>query len=261
MKIVFICIISVVFFNTTIFADSLSVGQRFHRETSFDESGFVGKNISWGKRIPLYKKYPDAQKTKLPAPSFTGQPVERVIGQRKSTRSFSDKPITLAELSQLLLSANGLTHTSGSFEMRAAPSGGALYPVELYVIVHNVESLDNGLYHFQVADSSLELIKAGDFSRKIHEAANNQNAVGKSPLTVVLTARFARSTVKYADRGYRYIYIETGAICENIYLQATSLDMGTVAVGAFNDGLLNELLELDGLAEAALLIMPVGHIK
>jgi len=82
--------------------------------------------------------------------------------------------------------------------------------------------------------------------------------VGASPVTIILTARFDRTTRKYADRGYRYAYIEVGAICENIYLQAQSLDLGTAAVGAFNDASLNDFLDIDGRSEAAILIMPVG---
>ena len=211
--------------------------------------------------MPLYKEYPGAKKIKLPRPSFEGSPVERVIRERKSVRSFSDRTVSLEHLAQLLLSADGLTHKLGQYDLRAAPSGGALYPVEIYVIVTNVENLDMGLYHFQAADSSLELVKTGHFNREIHEAANEQQSVGSSPLTVILTSRFERSTRKYADRGYRYIYMEAGAICENIYLQAGSLGMGTVAVGAFNDRSVNELLEIDGAEEAALLIMPVGFLK
>jgi len=241
--------------------DSLSIGPRFHRETGYDENGIVGENISWGENMPLYKEYPGAKKIKLPRPSFEGLPVEQVIRERKSVRSFSDRTVDLEHLSQLFLSADGLTHSTGAYALRAAPSGGALYPVEIYVIVTNVESLDMGLYHFQVSDSSLELVKAGPFNKEIHEAANEQQSVGSSPLTVILTSRFERSTRKYADRGYRYIYMEAGAICENIYLQAGSLGMGTVAVGAFNDRWVNELLEIDDVDEAALLIMPVGFLK
>ncbi|MFZ5980031.1 MAG: SagB/ThcOx family dehydrogenase [Candidatus Zixiibacteriota bacterium] len=263
MKLFIANVVLVFWASTAVPADSLSIGQIFHRETSFNIDGvFNGKNIAWGKQIPPFKFYPEAKKIELPESSFSGLTVEEAIVRRKSDRSFTDRPLTTAELAQILLSADGITHThiSGAFSMRTAPSGGALYPIELYVIVNKVDSLENGLYHFQVSNNSLELLKSGDFSGQIHEAANNQDAVGKSPITVILTARFERSTIKYADRGYRYVYMEAGAICENIYLQATSLKLGTVAVGAFNDERLNNFLEIDGLNEAALLIMPVGHL-
>ncbi len=238
---------------------TLSIGQLFHHETSFGDAGFKGKNIGWGQAAPLYKKYDKAQKVELPKPSFAGLSVEKAIQKRKSVRSFMESPMNLEQLARILLSANGITQQRGGIARRATPSGGALYPLDLYVIATNVDELTNGLYHFQVSDSSLELVKEGDFSIQIFEAANEQRAVGASPITIILTARFGRITQKYADRGYRYAYIEAGAACQNIYLQATSLDMGTVAVGAFNDDSLNELLGIDGLHEAALLIMPVGY--
>ncbi|MDD3732834.1 MAG: SagB/ThcOx family dehydrogenase [candidate division Zixibacteria bacterium] len=241
--------------------DSLSIGPRFHRETGYDEYGMVGKNISWGENMPLYKEYPEAGKIKLPLPSNEGKSVERAIRERQSVRLYSSKTVSLEHLAQVLFAAAGLTHTMGEYALRAAPSGGALYPIETYFIVDKVENLPMGLYHYQVADSSLALLKEGYFNKDIHIAANEQKTVGNSPLTIILTARFARSTRKYADRGYRYIYMEAGAICENIYLEATSLDMGTVAVGAFNDALVNEILEIDGRSEAALLIMPLGYLK
>ena len=236
----------------------MSIGQKFHHETSFGDKGYKGKDIGWGGQVPLYKEYESASKVKLPSPDFEGLSVEEAVRKRRSERHFADKAMSLEQLAQVLLSAGGITYSSNGWDFRAAPSGGALYPIEIYVIALNVDTLSDGLYHFQVSDNSLELIKEGDFGRQIHRAANEQEAVGSSPVTLILTARFDRSTVKYGDRGYRYIYIEVGAICENIYLEATSLGLGTVAVGAFHDDGLNRLLEIDGADEAALLVMPLG---
>ena len=239
-------------------ADSLSIGQEFHQQTSFGDKGAKAESPTFGKQIPLYKEYPNATKLKLPAPTESDFPLEKAIAGRMSIRKLSDKPLTLPQLSRLLLSADGLTRRYADYAFRSAPSGGALYPIDIYIIAANIDSLTSGLYHFQVSDSSLELVKPGDFNDSIHHASNGQAAVGSSALTVVMTARFDRITAKYADRGYRYAYIEAGSICQNIYLQATALGLGTVAVGAFNDDALNKLLEIDGVSEAALLIMPVG---
>ncbi len=104
----------------------------------------------------------------------------------------------------------------------------------------------------------MELVKEGDFSDELHEASSGQGSVGSSPMTAILTARWDRSTVKYADRGYRYTYIEAGCISQNISLQCAAFGLGTVVVGAFNDDRLNEFLGVDGIKEAALLMMPVG---
>jgi SagB-type dehydrogenase family enzyme len=235
-----------------------SSGERFHHETSFGHDGYKGPAY-WGERIPLYKKYPDSDKVKLPKSDYNGITVEKAIDKRLSTRDFSGKQISLKELSRLLISGNGITHSSHGFNMRSAPSGGALYPIETYIIVWNVESLKNGLYHFQVADSSLELIKSGDFQKFCYKTTHEQEAAGAGVMAIILTSRFDRITKKYSDRGYRYAYIEAGAICENIYIQATSLGLGTVVIGAFNDDMLNEFLEIDGIKEAAILLMPVGR--
>ena len=235
-----------------------SIGPRFHYETSYGETGIKGESVGWGKHVPLYKEYKDAPRTKLPQPSPCELSVAKALQQRQSVRSFSDEPLTLSQLSRLLLSADGLTQSRGGIARRSAPSAGALYPMEIYVIASDVASLAAGLYHFQVADSSLELVSEGDFDDAIHEAANSQAAVGDSPIALVLTARFDRVTQKYGDRGYRYVYIEAGAVCQNIYLQAESLGMGTVVVGAFLDDAVNSLVAIDGQDEAALLIMPVG---
>ena len=236
----------------------MSIGERFQYETGYGDDGFRSDDISWGKDVPLYKEYPKARRVKLPTPTFSGKTVEQAIHERRSHRQFTKRALTLKELARLLVSADGLTDKDE--ELRAAPSGGALYPIELYVTAHDIEGIDSGLYHFQVKDTSLELVKAGDFSDSVHVASNEQETVGASPCTIIMTARFDRSTKKYADRGYRYTYMESGAICQNIYLQATSMGMGTVAVGAFNDDALNALLEIDGRSEAALLMMPVGRI-
>jgi SagB-type dehydrogenase family enzyme len=239
--------------------DSASIGPRFHHETSYDRDGFKGKSISHGEAIPLFKEYPGSEKTKLPMPEESGTSLVAALNARHSVRSFADRAITLPQLSRLLQSADGASHGTDNYPMRTAPSGGALYPVDMYVAASNVEGLQAGLYHFKPHDSSLELVEAGDFGDRLHGAAFEQGCVGSSPITIVLTARFERSTKKYADRGYRYTYMEGGAICQNIYLQAGALQLGTVAVGAFNDEALNKLLGIDGLSEAALLIMPVGY--
>ncbi len=241
--------------------EKMTIGERFHYETSYGEQGYKGKDIQYGRNIPLYKEYPDCMKIKLPMPDPGNMTVESAISNRRSTRYFKDETIKPGHLSQILLSGAGFTYTRSGLALRAAPSGGALYPIELYVVVNNVESLEKGLYHYQVKDSTLALIKAGDFNKNIHIASHKQDAVGNSPVTIIITARFERSTRKYTDRGYRYTYIECGAIGEHIFLQTVSLGMGTVMVGAFNDDKLNEFLGIDGKEEASLLIMPIGWPK
>jgi SagB-type dehydrogenase family enzyme len=238
--------------------NSMSIGPRFHEETSNGDQGPKGTGHTRGRQLPPYKTCPESPKVILPPPADDSVTVGVAITARESVRAFSDQPVTLSELSRILISATGLTQPWNTRAHRATASAGALYPIELYIVVAKVESLETGLYHFQVEDTSLAPVKPGDFSSDIHEACGGQDAVGSSPITVVIAARFERVTQKYADRGYRYVYMESGAVSQNIYLQATALGMGTVVVGSFNDDAVNELLGIDGHEEAALLVHPVG---
>ena len=237
---------------------TLSLGQRFHLETSFGYEGSKTLEPRWGRKLAPFKLYDDAERISLPQPRTTNMPVDEAIGKRHSMRSFSPSTIPLDYLTRVLHSAYGITQSRDGLGHRGVPSAGGLFPIEIYVLAARVDSLAAGIYHFQASDTTLELVREGDFSAAIHEAANNQEAVASMPVALVIAARFDRTTWKYADRGYRYVYIEAGAVCQNVYLQATALDMGTCAVGAFNDEALSALLEIDGIDEAPLLIMPLG---
>ena len=239
--------------------DSMPIGPRFHYETGFDSNGAHGEILDWGKTLPLYKVYEGAPKIKLAGLSAESIPLNKAIMQRKSIRSFLKKSLDLEQIAQLLQAGDGITHYYKTYALRAAPSGGALFPIDMYVAATGVDSLADGLYHFQISDSTLELVKAGNFKDQLFKASFEQGCVEGASVSIILTARFPRSTKKYADRGFRYTYMEAGAISENIYLEATSLGLGTVSAGAFNDDALNALLEIDGREEAALIIMPVGY--
>jgi len=238
--------------------DAMSIGPRFQHETSYGIEGLKTTAVTWGKNLPLYRQYPDATQIKLPAPGNTGVGIETAIDRRRSVRAFVKQALALTDLSRVLLTAAGVTHTRGGFVHRTYPSAGALYPLDLFVFASQVDSLAPGLYYFHPGDSSLVQIRSGEFGAELHDAANGQEAVGASPVTLVIAARFDRTTQKYADRGYRYAYIEAGAVCQNIYLQATASGLGAVAVGAFNDDAMNALLDLDGVHEAAMLMLPLG---
>lgn len=237
----------------------MSIGPRFQQETCYDSSGLVGKDISYGVRTSEFKSYADAKSIKLPSGASGGLSVEGAVHRRKSVRNFADKPLTLDQLSRLLVAANGLTHNDARVNHRSIPSAGGLNPLEVYVIISNVTGLESGIYHFDVRDTSLALVETGRFGNELQKAAMDQQSVGNAPLALAISARFDRTTQKYADRGYRYIYMEVGCAMQNVYLQATALGLGTVAVGAFEDNRLNKLFGLDGQSESALLILPVGY--
>jgi SagB-type dehydrogenase family enzyme len=184
--------------------------------------------------------------------------LEESIARRRSRRNYAKHPLTLAQLSQLLFAAQGITGEYRGRLLRSTPSAGALYPMEIYPVVNNVSGLKSGIYHYAVREHSLEFIKSGDFRRQITKACLDQEMAGDAQVAFVLSCIFSRVCYKYGERGYRYGLIEAGHIGQNIYLEATSLGLGAVAMGAFYDDKLNELLEIDGENEAAIYVLAVG---
>lgn len=239
----------------------LSIGERFHHETSLTWRGVIGDLFrSKPKKPPQFKNYPDAEVTKLPKPGYRGIPLEEAIEKRRSVRNYSRIPITLSQLSQLLFSAQGITGKIYGQPLRTAPSAGALYPFEIYVIANNVEGLSQGIYHYAVLNHTLELIKTGNFRKEITSAGLKQEMLGDADITFVLSAIFDRVRHKYGERGFRYVYMEAGHISQNFYLQAVSLGLGSVSVGAFLDNNVNQLIGVDGQKEAVIYMHAVGTL-
>ncbi|MDI6704353.1 MAG: SagB/ThcOx family dehydrogenase, partial [bacterium] len=241
-------------------AGRLSIGEDFYEKTKLTTLSALKPVFGFKHQPPLYKRYEKAKEIKLPIPDFRGICLEEAIKRRRSIRDYRNEPLSIKELSQLLFASQGITGYYGNQPLRAAPSAGALYPFEIYLIVNQVEGIDRGIYHYSVLDHSLELVKLGDYRSKSTKCCLNQDVVGKSAVTFVLTAIFRRTTYKYGERGYRYVYIEAGHISQNISLQAVSLGLGSVCIGAFYDDKLNNLLEIDGQKEAAIYVHAVGKI-
>ena len=238
-----------------------SLGERFHSETSLTWSGALADLLRAKPRLPpLYKDYPGTKKISLPSPDYRGMVLEDAIKKRRSVREYSSRPLELNQVSQILFAAQGLTESLHGRPVRAAPSAGALYPVEVYVIVNNVEGLQKGIYHYSVLDHALELIKVGDSRNAIISAGLKQEMLGDSGVTFVLSAIFDRTRHKYGERGIRYVYMEGGHISQNISLQAVSLGLGSVSVGAFLDHKINELIGLDGRREVVIYLHSVGSL-
>ena len=197
---------------------------------------------------------------KLPQPNYQGMIFEEAIKKRRSVRSYSKTPLTLPQLSQLLFAAQGITGSIPGYELRAAPSAGALYPIKVYLLVNNVEELSRGIYHYNVPKHALELLKEGDFRKEITNSGLWQDTLGEAQVTFVLSAVFERTQKKYRDRSIRYIYMEAGHISQNISLQAVSLGLGSVCVGAFYDKQVNHLIGLDGTTESVIYLQAVGTL-
>jgi SagB-type dehydrogenase family enzyme len=195
-------------------------------------------------------------KISLPQPEIKGcLSLEEAIHDRISRRSFKDQGLSLAQAGQLLWSAGGLGAEGAAGVSRAAPSAGATYPLEYYLAAGKVEGLAPGLYHYVHRAHALAMLQRGDLRAKLARACLGQEMVAQAPLSIVLVAHYERTTRRYGERGYRYVYMEAGYVSQNIYLQAEALQLGTVAVGAFDDAAVKEILAVEG---APLLLMPVG---
>lgn len=181
--------------------------------------------------------------------------VEAALRARHSVRDYSNEPITLAELSQLLWAAQGVTHRGG---MRTAPSAGALYPLELYVVAVRVDDLSPGLYKYRIGDHELREVTRENVHRDLTAAALSQDCVANAAAVLVAAAAVERTAGKYGRRAERYVHIEVGAVAENVCLQAEALGLGTVCVGAFNDGRVKDILRMPR-QEAPYAVLPVGR--
>jgi len=219
----------------------------------------LGTVLDWGGQPERYKTYADAERIVLPDPhDYRGLSFEEAVETRRSVRDYSAEPLSSEELSRLLHAAQGITERRWGF--RAAPSAGALYPIELYAVVHNVVSLEPGVYHYAVQEHGLELLRQGDFRVAVMQAGLGQGFLGQANVCFVLSVIFQRTRWRYRERTYRYVLLEAGHVGQNIYLAATSLGLGACAVGAFLDDDLNDLLGLDGREEAVVYLLAVGKV-
>ena len=235
-------------------------GDAFQEETKYMRGKLPGGPLIWSAKPKTYKTYPDAPRVGLDPPDKNGGvPLWEAINYRQSIRNFKNKPLEKNSLSQLLWATQGITREQMGFEFRASPSAGALYPVETYVVVHNVESIAQGIYHYAVRDHQLEQLKKGDFRLDIAKAALDQDMAYAANAVFVWTAVFSRAMWKYGQRAYRYVYLDTGHIAMSFALAAVALGLGSCQIGALYDGESNALLEIDGAEESTLYMSVVGY--
>jgi len=205
--------------------------------------------------MAMFPNHGRAEAITLPSPSYSGDiSVETALQKRRSDRAYRDSPLTLTEVSQLLWAAQGITSESG---YRTAPSAGALYPLEVYLVAGKVTDLPAGVYKYRPGGHKLVKIAGDDHRFELAAAALGQQPVGNGALALVLAAVYERTTAKYGRRGVQYVHMEVGHASQNVYLQAESLDLGTVFIGAFDDEKVKGLLNMPD-AERPLGIMPIG---
>ncbi len=192
----------------------------------------------------------------LPEPVISGEtPLETLLQRRRSVREYRKAALDLASVGQLLWAAQGITDPEG---LRTAPSAGALYPLELYVVAGHVEGLPPGVYHYHPDRHRLQQTRSGDRRDRLALAAHGQSWVSQAAAVVVIAAVYERTTRKYGDRGIRYVHVEVGHAAQNLFLQAEALGLGAVVVGAFEDDAVAGVLDLPGEAKP-LLLFPVAR--
>jgi SagB-type dehydrogenase family enzyme len=210
-------------------------------------AGFSVHHGVWGEA---------ADRITLPRPEPTGaMSVEQAIDERRSIRDYRRQGLDIIDVAQLLWAAQG---TTGRHGLRAAPSAGALYPLNLYVIVGDVSDLEPGVYSYRPGRHDLLRLASGDQRKALANAALDQDWVRRAPVVLAIVTVSERSAVKYGQRAHRYARIEAGHVSQNVYLQATAQGLGTVFVGSFVDAKVREVLQLPPDHEP-LGLMPVGR--
>lgn len=214
------------------------------------------------------KTYPGAERICFADVRRRYRPTMRLchaLAKRRSVRRFSDRPVDLGRMVSILENAYGVTgqishpeHPEIVQPLRAAPSGGALYPIELYVAALNVAGLSDAIYHVQINQRCLEMCRPGPIAPSLEPLVLMPYGRLDAPCLLILTARWERTLAKYGERGYRFILLDAGHVAQNVLLVAASLGLGGLPIGGFLDDDLSEALRLDPRQEPAIYVIALG---
>ncbi len=236
-------IIAAIFFR--IFFSSVTPARGISNETSTEWS------------LPAITQQNPGAMISLPQPVTDGQvSLEKSMSLRRSVRTYKNEPLSIQELSQLLWAGQGVTNERG---FRTAPSAGATFPIELFVVVNNVKGLKKGIYHYIIGEHKLKMIDERQVERDLARAALSQSMISDGGVVIILTAILERTTQRYGERGIRYVHNEIGHVSQNIHLQVAALNLGTVVIGAYRDQEVEAILNL-GEEIRVLYMMPIGKI-
>ncbi len=178
----------------------------------------------------------------LPEPRRDGgASIESVLQRRRSVREYRPEPLALADVGQLLWSAQGVTAADGR---RTAPSAGGTYPLETYLVAGALEGLSPGVYHYRPGEHALVATVAGDLRGPLAAVSMNQECVRLSACSILFATVVARTAAKYGGSAVSYVDMEAGHAAQNVALQAVGLGLGTVMIGAFDEAGLRALLQL-----------------
>ena len=209
------------------------------------------------------KRHPHVETIALPPGSIPDGSLASVVTERRSIASFSDAPVSLAQVGTMLHTAYGVTQRMtiepGTVQtFRTIPSAGALFPLEIYCLAFNVDGLTPAIYHFDPIRNVLERVRDGELRAELRNAVPMDGLVSTCPVAFVVTAMLWRSRFKYGQRGYRFALLEAGHLTQNLLLASTALGLGSVPIGGFYDRRVADLLAIDGVNEVPLYVVPVG---
>lgn len=244
------------------FREKFPVAWQFHRSTSRWRHSRLEYHPE-RRQTPAFKEYLDLPLIPLPDTPFPKTSFVELVHLRASCRRFTPGSIPLAQISGLLLAGYGALDriVFGSLEQvnRPVPSGGGLYPLEIYTLILHSNEIDPGLYHFNALHHGLEPIRQGELPKQfLTELFMNQPYVSDASCLLVIAAVVDRSLWKYEDRGYRYILFEAGHVTQNFNLAAAVFGLGSLNLGGFFDLDLAEFLQLDPEVEVPLYVTAVG---
>src|SRR5665647_3551848 len=177
-----------------------TIGDNFQTETKYIRNKSLGCNLDWANKLEIYKNYPSSKTIQLSSQfQETTISFAKVLQKRKSTRTFSTKPLSKVDLAYLLWASTGIQRTEHGFAFRTCPSAGALYPIETYIVVNNVEDLEKGLYHYNIKNHLLEEMKLGNFGAYLAHAALNQEMCADASVIFIWTAVFRLSLIHISE--------------------------------------------------------------
>lgn len=218
---------------------------------------------------PAPLDFPRAQRVSLPAADQLpplGADFEQVLLRRRTVRALADEPLELAQLSRVLHLSYGVTglvpdHDGRPMEVRAVPSAGPMYPLELYLAVRRVQGLEPGIYHYHASRHDLALVTPGDPTARLTQVCCQQQLAARAAAALLISVIPSRTTDWYGERGYRYALLDAGHLAQNSYLACTAMGLAVVSVGGFLDDAANALVSLDGQQQSMLYMVLLGVVE
>jgi len=247
-------------------SEIIHIGEYFQEYTKY-QYFFTPSEMSQGVSVPNPEKLIPSSTPLIALPEAEKLLPKKIknlftlIKERRSHRQYSDQPMTLKQLVALLWATQGVLEFGYGYSLRTVPSAGARHPLETYLNLNRVENQSPGLYRYSPFEHKLvQLSAAENISDELTKACLGQSMFKQCAMSFIWTAVIQRSRWKYQQRAYRYIYLDAGHVCQNLYLACEALGLGCCAVAAFDDDAVNRLIEVDGKQEFAIYLSTVGHI-